>query len=219
MQTLFHILLAFVIVKYYKVQKDIKIPKSYIVGSFAPDILLFLFTFFGFLYYRYIQDLSTREIFTLMFDTLYFTNPWWIFSYNVLHSPLIVITALIFIYFIIKNNFKLYHSLKINKSSKIKLSFLKQYFPTLAILLFFFLGCLTHIALDIPVHYDDGPLLLYPLNDELRFQSPISYWDNNYYANVVSIVERVLMILFILYLSKDFFIRKYKLFVKKCRRF
>lgn len=215
MQTLFHILLAFVIVKYYRIHKNIQIPKSYIVGSFAPDILLFLFTFFGFLYYRYIQDMSTREIFTLMFDTLYFTDPWWIFSYNVLHSPLIVITVLIFLYFIIKNNFNLYHTLKIIKSSKIKLSTLKQHFPILTILLFFFLGCLTHIALDIPVHHDDGPLLLYPLNDELRFQSPISYWDNNYYANVVSMFERALMILFILYLSKDFLIKRSKKIINK----
>lgn len=36
-------------------------------------------------------------------------------------------------------------------------------------------GCLVHSALDIPVHVDDEPLLLFPFEWSLRFQSPVSY--------------------------------------------
>ena len=35
---------------------------------------------------------------------------------------------------------------------------------------------LLHIALDLPLHHDDGHRHLYPLSD-WRFESPVSYWD------------------------------------------
>ncbi|MEZ4675136.1 MAG: hypothetical protein R2932_12925 [Caldilineaceae bacterium] len=32
-----------------------------------------------------------------------------------------------------------------------------------------------HTAIDIPLHYDDGPLLLFPFDWKTRFHSPVSH--------------------------------------------
>lgn len=49
----------------------------------------------------------------------------------------------------------------------------------------FGLGCAVHTALDIPVHHNDGPLLLFPFNWSLRFDSPVSYYDPGHYGSIV----------------------------------
>lgn len=47
---------------------------------------------------------------------------------------------------------------------------------------------LLHIALDLPLHVDDGRAHFQPLTDWV-FQSPISYWDPSHHGNVVGAVE------------------------------
>ncbi|MEL7212992.1 MAG: cobalamin biosynthesis protein CobQ [Pseudomonadota bacterium] len=49
-------------------------------------------------------------------------------------------------------------------------------------------AALLHIALDFPLHHDDGRAHFWPLSDWV-FQSPVSYWDPDHYGGVVSVVE------------------------------
>lgn len=47
---------------------------------------------------------------------------------------------------------------------------------------------LLHIALDFPLHHDDGRAHFWPLSDWI-FESPVSYWDPSAYGGIVSIIE------------------------------
>jgi hypothetical protein len=47
---------------------------------------------------------------------------------------------------------------------------------------------LLHAVLDVPLHHTDAPRFLFPFSD-LRFRSPISYWDRAYHADVVAVLE------------------------------
>ena len=55
----------------------------------------------------------------------------------------------------------------------------------------FFASMLIHCFLDFPVHHDDGHRHFYPFSD-FRFSSPLSYWDPQYYGNVVGVIEAIL---------------------------
>ena len=68
-------------------------------------------------------------------------DPWWISLYNLLHSPLVLIVALIALYFGLGYA-----------------AFIKSWRV-------WFLGsCFLHTPLDVPLHHDDGPLLFWLLN-------------------------------------------------------
>lgn len=49
-------------------------------------------------------------------------------------------------------------------------------------------AALAHIALDFPLHHDDGHTHLWPLTN-WKFVSPVSYWDTDHYAMFVRPVE------------------------------
>ena len=53
----------------------------------------------------------------------------------------------------------------------------------------FALGCAVHTALDIGVHHDDGPLLLFPFDLSYRFMSPVSYYDPAHYGSIVAPID------------------------------
>ncbi len=65
-------------------------------------------------------------------------------------------------------------------------------------------GALTHIALDFPLHHDDGRAHFWPVSDWV-FESPISYWDNNHYAGIVAPIELLLVAAMIVLLWRRFF--------------
>ena len=72
------------------------------------------------------------------------------------------------------------------------------------LLLAFFAGAaLTHIATDLPVHADDAHAHLWPLSD-LRFRSPVSYWDPNHNGQVFAFVEMGLGLLLTVILWRRF---------------
>lgn len=56
-------------------------------------------------------------------------------------------------------------------------------------------NALVHAISDIPVHHNDGPLLLFPFNFTLRYDSPVSYYDPNYYGVPFAIVEHCIDII------------------------
>ncbi len=55
-------------------------------------------------------------------------------------------------------------------------------------------GCALHIAMDVPVHHDDGPVLGWPLNWSYRFRSPVSYWDRQHHAAIVAPLDLAITI-------------------------
>lgn len=218
MNTITHILIAYAVVKYYRTKKNVEIPKSFILGSFAPDILFYFICIYSFIFYSLTTSMTTLEIFSYMFDYLYFNDSVWKFSYNILHSPFVIIAMLCVMLATIRNNITLYKGMgQFKKNEKVSLKKLQQHFPYVIMILFFFIGCLVHISLDIPLNHDDGPLLLYPINDELRFYSPISYWDPNHYGGIFTIFETLLMFSLIGYLIKDWALKKFNRKEKKIK--
>ncbi|MEM7732245.1 MAG: cobalamin biosynthesis protein CobQ [Pseudomonadota bacterium] len=64
-------------------------------------------------------------------------------------------------------------------------------------------SALMHIALDFPLHHDDGRPHFWPLSDWI-FESPISYWDRSAHAGVVGPIEIALCALFTLILLRRY---------------
>lgn len=54
-------------------------------------------------------------------------------------------------------------------------------------------ACLLHIALDLPLHHDDGRAHFWPLTSWV-FESPVSYWDSRHHAAYVAPVEGFLAV-------------------------
>ncbi|MCP4141600.1 MAG: metal-dependent hydrolase [Chloroflexi bacterium] len=153
------------------------IRSAFLWASVAPDIPLFILSIGYFIYLRFFTTQSLSEGISYAFDTLFFNDPLWIFSHNLLHSPtLLVIFALLLWRFKDKSN----------KRGKWWLSFV--------------FGSMVHSMVDILTHHDDGPLLFFPFDWQRRFYSPISYWDSNHYAGQVFWVEVSINILLVGYL-------------------
>lgn len=55
----------------------------------------------------------------------------------------------------------------------------------------FALAALIHIAFDLPVHNDDAYAYFRPFTD-WRFISPLSYWDGDHHAGIISVVESLI---------------------------
>lgn len=182
MNTPSHILLHLTVKKYF--QEKITIPKSFIWGGFAPDIWLYLCVFFYTGYSQFYLWNSSKQTFHHMFDTLYFEHPFWIFSYNILHSPMVL-----GIFLLITKIFK---------------NFLGMSYR---LVVWFFLWCALHSLLDIPLHHDDWPRIFYPLNDFI-VRSPISYWDTNHYANYIIPIELFFVFIMFGYVFLVPFLRK-----------
>jgi len=147
------------------------------LGSVAPDIPLYLLSFGGLFYFQKIEGWTLRESARHIFDTLYFHDPMWIALHNFFHSPLNLLLLLV-----ISHGFR-------------------TRLPRVANWMRWFLGaCMLHSAVDIVTHYDDGPLLLWPLDWQWRFSSPISYWDHRHYGRETARFELALVIGLLLYL-------------------
>lgn len=113
-----------------------------------------------------------------LFAVWFFENPWVIAAQQVFHSPLTLIVLIGLTFWLWK------------RSGNRRTGW------------FFWLFCasMLHSLIDIPLHVDDGPLLLFPLNWDLRFISPISYWDPDYYGNEWAYFEHTLDLVLIIYL-------------------
>lgn len=112
-----------------------------------------------------------------LFDIWFFEDPWVITAQNLFHSPLLVALFMLIGLWAYRQG--------------------KRWGAG-----FFWLSAaaMLHTLIDIPLHVDDGPLLLFPLNWTLRFRSFISYWDPNYYGLEWSIFEHLLDLALLIYL-------------------
>ena len=64
----------------------------------------------------------------------------------------------------------------------------------------FLAACLLHSFVDVLTHVDDGPLLFFPFEWTIRFESPVSYWDSRHYGTQFAVFELTLDVLLIAYL-------------------
>lgn len=156
MQTYSHFLMTAVLNEGLKVRGVTVQPKALLLGSFMPDVPLFLLTL-GYFAYRAWFDprLPGEHIFGARYDNLYFHNPFWITGHNLFHAPVLVGLMLVVGYTV-----GLRHQKK-----------------WAAALFWFAVACGFHSTVDILTHYDDGPLLFFPFNWRYRFPAPVSYWD------------------------------------------
>jgi len=153
------------------------LPMKWLVfGGVAPDLALLVLTG-GYMVALQQGWLPGERLFGPLYDTLYFTNPIWIAGYNLLHAPL-VIAALIGAGVWAVRRGALWG----------------------AAMLWFGVGCALHTAGDIPVHHNDGPLLLFPFEWSVRFYSPVSYWHPDYYAAQFGVFETLLVVAMLAYL-------------------
>lgn len=158
---------------------------AFLLGSIAPDIPLTLIAvilgaydlFFGAGLPRPDDPAAASSLMGQLFNDWFFHDPWIITAQNLLQSPLLLLLYLFLAYWFWRRG-------------------------RLGGWLFCFAaGCLLHTLGDIPLHHDDGPLLLFPLNWEWRFFSPISYWDPAHYGRQWGRLELILDVLLLLYLA------------------
>lgn len=156
----------------------VAIPRgAFLLGSVLPDVPLFFLAIGSQIYFRYLAVGNSPRMTEQTFDYLYFNNPWWIASHNLLHSPTLLLIALGALW-----------------GARSLVGTRRHW------CFWFVLGCLLHTALDIPTHVDDGPVLFFPFDWSYRFHSMISYWDRRYYGRQFTVFELTLDLILLGYL-------------------
>ncbi len=150
--------------------------RALVLGALLPDVPLWLLSLGFLVRYVWLDPVPPGQRMAL-YDRLYFTDPLWIVGHNLLHAPLLV---------------SLYAVLGLWGR--------RRGWAWADRLWWVALGAMSHSMVDIFTHHDDGPLLLFPFDWQLRFQSPISYWDPRYYGRVVSALEHLMDLGALLYL-------------------
>lgn len=140
--------------------------KWFVAGGLAPDLGLYLLSAGAAIYFPATRGMTFQESMHYVFDDLFFNDRSWVAIHNSLHSP-VVLGALAAIG-------------KVTGKSG---------------LVAFANGCLLHTAMDIPVHHNDGPLVLFPLDWKTRVNSPVSYYHPDYYGKIVSPIDYAITIL------------------------
>lgn len=150
--------------------------KPFVVGALAPDVPLVLLTAGAAVWFPARHGWTAGETFGHVFRVLYFHDPWWIAATQALHAPLVL-------------------------GAGIGLAWMlrRRHASAARWLGWFCAGALVHSALDIAVHHDDGPLLLFPFDWQYRFASPVSYWDPAHYAHIVRPLELALALVLAVY--------------------
>lgn len=166
----------------------------FLFGSILPDLMLILMGIAAVVY-----DLATGvfslgdimsgpsadgppEAFTdstigRLFDDMFFNDPWVKAGHSIFGTPIPLITMIYVGYRLWQHN--------------------KVWGPAL---FWLGVGAMIHTLADIPLHTNDGPLLLWPFNWDLRFESPVSYWDPNHHGQTWSIFEMILNLLMLVWL-------------------
>lgn len=123
----------------------------FVAGGVAPDLPGLALAVGAAIYYPLVRHMTRRDTFEYVTQDRYFNSPIWIVGHNSLHSPILLLAA-----------WQATRRLEGQPASAA---------------LAFITGAALHAAMDIPVHHDDGPLVLFPLNWRYRVRSPISYWN------------------------------------------
>jgi membrane-bound metal-dependent hydrolase YbcI (DUF457 family) len=156
---------------------------AFLWGAITPDIPLYLLSIVGGFYFRS-TGMTTREAAEHMFETLYFSDPGWIWAHHLFQAPLFLLAYALLLYPFRRRRVAHW-------------------------LLWCVAGCSLHSLLDILTHYDDGPLLFFPLNWSYRFQS-FSYWDPEHGGRWFAPLELALNFFLLGYLVIPWLVKKVK---------
>ena len=158
---------------------------AFLTGSVAPDVPLFLLTIGYYFYRRFTDAAGSQGLYGPNYDNLFYNNPIWITSHNFFHAPLIVVPlALVGLY-----------GWRRGRSWG-------------AALFWFSTACALHTVIDVFTHHADGPLLLFPLDTEYRFASPVSYWHPAFYGKIFAALETLADLVIAAYLATVWLRRK-----------
>ncbi len=113
-----------------------------------------------------------RESLQVIFDDYFYSEPVFVIAHNVLHAPLVILG----LYGVAQ--------VAVRRGRPRMGNGLKA----------FALGCAVHTAVDIPVHHNDGPLLLFPFEWSLRFASPVSYYDPDHYGSILAPLDAAITV-------------------------
>lgn len=162
-----------------------------VFGSILPDLPFTILTVIYWVYYQFWgtvpSDVSTMEY--LHFD-IFFRDPIWIISHNFFHS--LVIGLVLFAVGYINRN---------------------RYWGKW--LMWLMVGTLIHTVIDIVTHHSDGPLFLLPLSWSYRFESPVSYWETDYFGEQFRVFEYLFDGLLLIYLIRTFFNNRAKSYFRR----
>ncbi|MEM6527659.1 MAG: metal-dependent hydrolase [Chloroflexota bacterium] len=154
-----------------------------VLGSLMPDVPLTILTFNY--WYNIRGELgagaSPEQLFGERYDALYFSDPVWVTGHSLMHAPLMIALWMLIGWFFGFRQGKKWGQW----------------------VFWFAVGNALHSLLDIPTHAGDGPLLLFPFDWSLRYDSPVSYWDPAYYGRIFAPLEHLLDLLLIGYLVYD----------------
>ncbi len=179
MQTYSHFLVTAVAADRLK-NHDIPVhPKPLLWGSVLPDIPLGVLSLAYLAYYRWVAPLPDGVSMIEQYDVLYFTDPVWKVGHNFFHAPLIILALLGLGVFLGRRGTRWGWGVA-----------------------WFALGCGIHSFIDVFTHYSDGPLLLFPLNWDWRFNSPVSYWDVDHYGGIFAPLEHLVDLAILLYFGR-----------------
>lgn len=180
MQTYSHFLMTAVLRRPLK-QRNVSVhTRALLLGSVLPDMPFALLTLVYETYFLWIAPRAPaqtwRSVMEYLHFDLFYRDPVWIVGHNVFHAPLVLLLCG-FVGFLLRRRWRWGNAI-----------------------LWCAGGAGLHTLLDIATHHSDGPLILFPLNWTYRFASPISYWESDYYARIVSPLEHTLDLLFVCYL-------------------
>lgn len=189
MQTYSHLILTAALNQRYRERPATEQPveintPALLIGSFLPDVPLFILSALFFVQYQG-SGQSFSDLMQL-YDDYYFNHPVWIIGHSLFHSPLLLIT-----YGLVGYVFGLKRGKRWGK-----------------LLFWLAVGCGFHSFIDILTHHHDGPLLLFPFDWQFRFQSPISYWDGDYFGWLFAPLEHLLDGMLLLYLGRAWWRRR-----------
>ncbi len=177
----------------------------FLFGSILPDLMLILMGAGALIY-----DLATG-LFTLsdlgdgppdgsgppeaflnstvgkLFDDWYFNDPWVKSGHSIFGTPIPLIVYIVIGYWLWKKG--------------------RKWGP---VLFWLGVGCAIHVLADIPLHTDDGPLLLWPFNFWLRYESPVSYWDRDHHGETWQVIETGLNVLLLAWLIGGWAWRRFR---------
>ena len=122
-----------------------------LIGAIAPDVPLFILTLWYWARYGF--------GFGPEYDLFYFNDPMWIVGHSLFHAPAISLLFIAAAAIIRRPN--------AGEGTR----------RTAVALRWFGISTLLHTAIDVPTHYHDGPLILFPFDWTFRIRAPVSYWD------------------------------------------
>ncbi len=166
-----------------------------LLGSIMPDVPLILI-FFG----TFAADLlagnaidpgneGAVESYTgYLFRYAFFEDPWVKAAHNLFHAPLPILFYIALGYWLWKGHRESERQATVHRRGQWG-----------AALFWFGCACALHTAIDIPVHYDDGPLIFFPFDWETRVYGPISYWEQGRGGEWFVIVEHLFLLGMLIY--------------------